>query len=295
MGHTASNVRGASGVTLTETTVVGERTQEWRVGAQECPALSVHGIAHVGVCHAAPPYEVVRMELKGAYLLSCFAGCGSVLQDGRWQRVKAGMAFLAPPQVLLAFRAEAGVKWGFSWVRYQLPGPAKPVVSSASPSMAPMSGEALRHAVLGLYHEWQGRRSPVAAGLWVQLIHDDVLQFARPEPRDPRVERLWERVETSLGEDWTLERMAALCNLSGEHLRRLCRRELGRSPVHQLIHLRMLRAAELLARTHDKVEVVASAVGYSNAFVFSNTFKRWVGWRPSEYRRKRRPGAETAE
>gem|GEM_PF-5729283 len=48
----------------------------------------------------------------------------------------------------------------------------------------------------------------------------------------------------------------------------------------------MQKAAELLAKTDDQVESVASAVGYANAFVFSNTFKRWVGWRPSEYRKK---------
>ncbi len=272
---------------LAETTVIGERSQEWRLAAADCPALGIHGIAHVGVCHAAPPYEVVRMELKGAYLLACFAGCGSVLQDGRWQKVKAGWAFLAPPRVLLAFRAEAGVKWGFVWVRYELPGPAKPVVSSSSPSLARMAADPLRHAVLGLHGEVKAGHSPVLAGRWAGLIHDYVLQFAKPEPRDPRLERLWEEVSQDLGALWTLERMAARCHMSEEHLRRLCKRELGRSPVHQLIHLRMQRAADLLARTDDKVEVVASDVGYANAFVFSNTFKRWVGWRPSEYRRKR--------
>ncbi len=276
-------------VPLAEMTVLGGRTQEWRTGASDCPALAVHGIAHVGVCHAAPPFEVVRMELNGAYLLSCFAGRGSVLQDGRWQTVEAGVAFLAPPQILLAFKAETGVKWGFSWVRYQLPGPAKPVVSSSSPSLAKMAGEPLRHAALGLHHEVFGAHSPVTAALWAQLIHDYVVRFAMPEPRDPRLQRLWDEVAVNVGAEWTLEKMAARCNLSEEHLRRLCKRELGRSPVHQLIHLRMQRAAELLARTNDKVEVIACEVGYANAFVFSNTFKRWVGWRPSEYRRKRQP------
>jgi AraC-like DNA-binding protein len=283
-----SSPKGMSAsVPVTETTIIGERTQEWRALVSECPALGVHGIAHVGVCHAAPPYEVVRLELKGAYMLSCFAGSGSVLRDGRWQRVEAGTAFLAPPRVLLAFKAQPGVKWGFSWVRYQLEGLAKPVVSHSSPSLARFSGEAMRNAVLGVYHEVKGGRSPVLTAAWVRLVHEYVLQFAQPEPRDPRLERLWEEVASDLKSLWTLERMARICNLSEEHLRRLCRRELGRSPVHHLMHLRMLRAAELLARTDDKIEVIANEVGYANAFVFSNTFKRSVGWRPSEYRSKR--------
>jgi AraC-like DNA-binding protein len=43
----------------------------------------------------------------------------------------------------------------------------------------------------------------------------------------------------------------------------------------------MRRAAELLATTHLKIEIIASEVGYQNPFVFSNTsFKKWTGWRP---------------
>jgi len=29
-------------------------------------------------------------------------------------------------------------------------------------------------------------------------------------------------------------------------------------------------------------------VGYENPFVFSTTFKKWVGWRPSDYRARQR-------
>jgi AraC-like DNA-binding protein len=96
-------------------------------------------------------------------------------------------------------------------------------------------------------------------------------------------------VATRLGEPWNLDRLAARCHLSTEHLRRLCRRELGRSPMHQVIYLRMQLAAKLLATTDDKIETIAHEVGYENPFVFSTTFKKWVGWRPSDYR-ARRPG-----
>jgi len=32
---------------------------------------------------------------------------------------------------------------------------------------------------------------------------------------------------------------------------------------------------------------IAHEVGYHNPFVFSNAFTKWIGWRPSEYRRKK--------
>ncbi|MES2571676.1 MAG: helix-turn-helix transcriptional regulator, partial [Verrucomicrobiota bacterium] len=100
--------------------------------------------------------------------------------------------------------------------------------------------------------------------------------------------RFPEYVAARLGEPWSLDRLAQHSHLSTEHLRRLCRRELGRSPMHHVIFLRMQLAAKLLATTSDKIETIADAVGYENPFVFSTTFKKWVGWRPSDYRTNHR-------
>jgi AraC-like DNA-binding protein len=35
------------------------------------------------------------------------------------------------------------------------------------------------------------------------------------------------------------------------------------------------------------IDAIAENVGYQNGFVFSNSFKRWIGWRPSDYRRRK--------
>ena len=59
--------------------------------------------------------------------------------------------------------------------------------------------------------------------------------------------------------------------------------QLGRTPRQQLICLGMRRAADLLAEREAKVETIAARVGYRNPFVFSTTFKRVMGWPPSEY------------
>jgi AraC-like DNA-binding protein len=50
----------------------------------------------------------------------------------------------------------------------------------------------------------------------------------------------------------------------------------------------MQNAAKLLTTTDDKVETIAHACGYENPFVFSTTFKKWVGWRPSDYRARKK-------
>jgi YesN/AraC family two-component response regulator len=58
--------------------------------------------------------------------------------------------------------------------------------------------------------------------------------------------------------------------------------------MEHVTYLRIRHAAALLIETDQKLETIADAVGYANPFVFSNTFKKWTGWRPSEYRN--RPG-----
>ena len=128
--------------------------------------------------------------------------------------------------------------------------------------------------------------SPAAMHHWVELIQTYVLRFAQPWQMDERLSLLWERVAERLHEDWTLPELAKAAHMSEEHLRRLCTQQLGRSPMRQITYLRMRRAAELLATTNEKIESVAAEVGYQNPFVFSTTFKKWIGWRPSEHRVK---------
>ena len=79
--------------------------------------------------------------------------------------------------------------------------------------------------------------------------------------------------------------LAGIAHVSEEHLRRLCRKELGRSPMQHLTFLRLRQARHLLATTPDKIESVATAVGFKNMFGFSNTFKAWIGIRPSDFRK----------
>ncbi len=286
---------------LSETHILGPRTRHWIVrvsaadtrpwlqGAPICAALGRHQIAHAGVADTAVPYRVVRMNQAGTYFLACFDGEGCVLADGKWKRISAGTACLLLPHMLNAFHAVPGKRWRFCWVRYQQPPQQQPLVSASAPVVARFDAAPLRDAILGLHHECLGAGAPDTVHHWVELIQAYVLRFARPWQADNRLALLWEVVNSHLGEDWSLERLARQAHMSGEHLRRLCHRHLGRSPIHHVAFLRMRKAAELLASSDEKVEAIAGAVGYTNPFVFSNTFKKWTGWRPSEYPgRKRR-------
>lgn len=261
--------------------------RDWLQLAPVCEMLSQHRIAHLGVCEAHAPYRIVRMKQSGTYFMACFGGEGRILVDGRWQACKVGMACLLPPHLLNAFHAVPGKPWHFAWVRYEPVPEQRPIVSASSPVLAKFSAEPLKMAVLGLHAECEAQHQhPATVHHWVELVQSYVRQFAEPWQMDERLSRLWEQVALQPGLDWTSSRLAAQAHMSEEHLRRLTTQQLGRPPMRHVTWLRMRHAAELLATTDEKVGSIALAVGYQNPFVFSTTFKRWIGWRPSEHRIK---------
>ena len=288
------------GIPVKDVQVLGRRTRYQVVRADPgdlrgwlrqgplCPLLARHHIAHAGIMEAEPPFEVVRAELSGTYMLACFEGEGVVLSDGQWKHVRAGQACLQPPFVMNALKCLPGKPWKFAWVRYRESRERTPIISSLSPVAGVFDPAPLRAAIQGLHAELGGAGGPSALHHWTELIHLYVLQFAQPHTPDARLWRLWQRVEARLDRPWTLAEFAAIACVSEEHLRRVCRKELGRSPMQHLTFLRLQRAVHLLSVTDDKVETIARAVGFESSFSFSNTFKKWIGWRPSEHRGHRR-------
>ncbi len=258
-------------------------SRPWLLHAPVCPLLAQHHILHLGWCIAMSPFEIVRMKLGGSYFLACWDGAGEVLVDGRWQSCGPGQAFLLPPGTLHAFRALPKKSWSFGWVRYDEGVGQSPVASAHSPVLAHWESQAYLLALQGLYAECTHDAIAMNIGAWIDLIHGYVMQFARPRSMDPRIMQLWERVACSLEQEWDNTSLAKEVQLSEKQLERLCRRILGRTPRQHLIWLRMRHAAELLSTTNEKIETIARRVGYQNPFVFSTTFKRYLGWSPSDY------------
>lgn len=266
----------------------------WLAAFPVCPILNRYRIAHVGLMKAVAPYEILRDCQTSTYFLACSRGRGRFLVDGTWQECRPGMGYLLPAHVSNGLRAVPNVTWEFCWVCYVEPPGQQPTLESSTPVAGAYDAVPLQSAILGLMHEAQSGATPALLQRWVELIHDYVQRFAGAPMPARRLRTLWERVTTELDGDWTLDRLAREAGYSSEHLRRICHLEIGRSPMHQVIYLRMRRAADLLASTTETVATIAQQVGYEDPFVFSKAFRRWIGWGPSEYRRSRRTNGESA-
>ena len=267
-------------------TLNGARTKRWWLDAAQCPELGVHHIAWLGIDEARSPYARVRLAPSGSFFLATLAGQGRAWLEGRWQSVRKGSLCLAPPRVLNAFHAPAGGSWVVAWVRYEEARWIKPLVGADSPLRLVKGAEELGRVIEGLRTEWEGERDADLVRHWISLIHGCTRRFTRPWRSGSRAAALWETVARELSADWKLATLAKHCSLSAEHLRRLCRSELGRTPMEHVTYMRIQRAQELLASTDHKLEMIAPEVGYQNAEVFSRAFTRCVGMTPTQYRQR---------
>lgn len=263
----------------------GRGTVQRMLEASACPALAVHRISRVGLDIATPGFQRVRVRPSGSFVMAVCAGSGRILLDGTWQTVRAGTACMAPPRILNAFEASPQGKWEIAWVRYDEPAPVHPLVGAASPQRVKFAVQDLRRAIEGLLAEWEGARDSRLIHHWVELVHGLARRIARPSRVDARMWALWEEIGEDLAHPWDLETLATRFHSSREHLRRLCLKQLGRSPMQHLTYMRMQRARQLLEDTNDKLESIAAAVGYESGLALARAFRRWVGCTPTDYRR----------
>lgn len=257
--------------------------RSWMENAVQCPFFSQYNIQHAGVMDAGASLEVLRLDQSGSYFMATVEGEGEVMIDGVWRKLTGGQAVLLPPFMSNAFRSSSK-PWQFCWVRYMEKRNVVPIATANSPVRGEFRAESLRSAIRGLHQEAKVKGDVAAQNLWMELIQHYVQQFARPVQSDDRLWKVWNLVKQNLSYHWSLAELSSEACMSAEHFRRVCQKQLGRSPMQHVTYLRMEKARLLLSTTDEKVEQVALSVGYKSSFTFSNMFKKWIGVRPSEMR-----------
>jgi len=256
----------------------------WLEDSPRCDLLSAHNIKHTGIMDARAPYEIVRVNQSGTFMMACLEGEGVVSVDGNWKPIRAGQACLLPPFVMNSLKCVPRKNWRFAWVRYDESHDTKPIVSSISPVIGAFDGTNLETAIKGLHTEAL-TDTPAANLHWCALVNHYVMRFAEPSNPNERLWHLWKEVEKDPSRDWTLAQLAEIACVSSEHLRRLCLKEIGRSPMRHLTFVRLQIAVRLLTSGNEKIDTIARAVGFSGIHSFSNSFTDYFGKRPSDFRK----------
>jgi len=101
---------------------------------------------------------------------------------------------------------------------------------------------------------------------------------------DTQIRSALEKMHEDYARPWTLDDLAKEVGLSRAGFAQKFRSAMGDTPFHYLATIRIQKAMELLSKTDDKLEAVAEAVGYKDAFSFSKAFKKLAGVSPRHFR-----------
>jgi AraC family transcriptional regulator len=132
----------------------------------------------------------------------------------------------------------------------------------------------------------------IAQLIGVHLARTHSSRARAPREREPldglsrvRIRGLLDYIEQHLGEDLSLEALAAEVNLSPLYLVRAFRSAVGQSPHRYVVARRIELARHLLASTTLPIAEISLATGFSSQSHLSNWFRRLVGVSPAVYRK----------
>lgn len=112
----------------------------------------------------------------------------------------------------------------------------------------------------------------------------DQIYMSDSTPID-RLRHVVHYIETHLGENITVEQLANLAHFHPNYFIRLFKTHLGSSPLHYINRLKLEKAKLLMQSTSMNATEIASTVGFHDLFYFSNQFKKYTGFSPSEYKK----------
>ena len=102
--------------------------------------------------------------------------------------------------------------------------------------------------------------------------------------QDERLGRVVDMILDQPGADYTVESLAETAAMSRSAFAKNFTESFGRSPMSFVNHVRMQRAAQMLAVKTSSIEEIARTVGYSSRSHFSQAFRDHTGLPPNAFR-----------
>ncbi|MBU3020615.1 AraC family transcriptional regulator [Aestuariibacter sp. A3R04] len=252
-----------------------------RVNAPEIRHLDIE---LAGCSNLSGEYRVGRVFPANHTLFYTLSGAGVVrTPDGDFTLSQNSLAVLkanAPFEVEIA-----APRWDIIWLNLSDTPRWYAVHDAETPVVEHCDLQVVHHAMEILYQEQQATMRAAVMPLIEKHLSNTVLSSnAHRQPN--RLSQLFATIDNQLQLPWTVKAMCDRVHYSAPHLHRLCLAQFGRSPVQQLIHLRMERAKKLLLNTNWPISHIGQYVGYPNVFNFSKRFSKSVGRSPSAFRKQ---------
>lgn len=137
--------------------------------------------------------------------------------------------------------------------------------------------------------EWYGQACQhLLEVLIIQLMRRtgeraELLPTERVSRECSRVRRF---IDFNYQDEITLETLAGIAGLNKYYFSHMFAKYYGQPPMSYLNQRRLITGQELLSSTDMSVAAIASQCGFSSQSYFSQSFKKYCGMTPAEYRKK---------
>ena len=206
------------------------------------------------------------------------SGVGYFRIRGKQYVLSSGHLFVIPPYVEVFYAADAEKPWSYVWIGFEVEG--KLPCALADTLYLPKAKK-----VFDAIKTCESLGASQAAFL-TGRIWDLFALLLESEPATLSVaERTRDMIRSEYAQGITISEITAILNVNRSYLSAAFKAAYGVSPKQYLQEHRMTMAAPLL-QLGNKVKVVANAVGYYDAFVFSKAFKQHYGVSPLEYAKR---------
>jgi len=121
----------------------------------------------------------------------------------------------------------------------------------------------------------------------MQIIFIKMDEYAANKPTQPlsgNLQELRSMIYCHPSENWTIERMAQMLNISRGHLEKIYDSAFGLSCMEDVILSRVSTAKKYLLNSHCTIAEIAAMCGYQNVEHFHRQFKKVTNYTPGSFR-----------
>lgn len=247
-------------------------------------------------------------HLELAFILS---GSGRYRIDDRFYDVEEGDLLILNPHVLhqgllknpetqaTEFFVGAAQLWLKGYDENTLPVPPKEPILHTQGELRQKLSRLCAAMEAEQSADWEGRYFMMKAYMMQLLLLVLKVQLQPAEIKEGRsfesvnkkyvVEQILDYFGDHYDERISLDRIADNMYLSPFYISRIFKSEVGDTPIHHLINIRLEKAMELLESGFSgSIQEVASRVGYEDVYHFSRLFKKRYGFPPSQVGKRKK-------
>ena len=233
--------------------------------------------------------------LKDYVMIYCVDGQGWLRLRGKQWVVKKGDLFVCPPYIPHSYGADNKAPWTKYWIHFRGRSASAYMDLLGLSTLSPVIhvGDNAKilswlqdiFSILGMGYT---QSNLIFATSYLTNILSYVISLAMNSELNKtdniNVEKIIKYMLDNMEVNLTLDQLSDYAKVSRYHFVRVFKEKTGYTPVDYYIRLKIQKACELLEASVVKINTISLALGFSNPYYFSITFKRIIGQSPKHYR-----------